>query len=92
MDKKMPNLFGKTVKKETPYAIYAGPNNWEWSVLKTYQMPHKEKANKYARWFVAARSPFTHGSYELGDTYVSEIMEHGVLVDATDEWIAAYTE
>jgi hypothetical protein len=50
----MPNLFGKTVKKETPYAIYAGPNNWEWSVLKTYQMPHKEKANKYARWFGCA--------------------------------------
>ena len=29
------------------------------------------------RWFVAAKSPFTYGSWEYGDTYIKDIKEFG---------------
>ena len=67
------NPFGKTRKVDEPYAVYRGHHGWEWRVLKTYQRPDKEAANPYARWLVAAKSPYTHGSYDYGDTYVSDI-------------------
>lgn len=71
--------FGKTRRLENPYAVYTNSQGWEWRILKTYQHPDKEKTNQYARWYVAARSPMTYGSWEYGDTYVTEIQQYGEL-------------
>jgi hypothetical protein len=63
--------------KETPYAIYSGYGpfgNTELRVLKTYQVRAKEDANPYARWFVAVKSDMTHGSYDMGDSYIRECL------------------
>lgn len=85
--------FGKTRDVEKPYAIYRageGANAWEWRILKTYQHPDKEKTNQYARWFVAAKSPMTYGSWEYGDTYASEIKQYGHLLLADEGWLEHY--
>ena len=84
--------FGKSRKVEDPYAIYRHENSdFEWRVLKTYQHPDKEADNVYARWFVAAKSPYTHGSWEMGDDYAREILTYGTLQEATSEWKELYT-
>ncbi len=55
------NKFGKTVKVDSPYAIYKNEaTNFEHRVLKTYQTKEKESKNPYARWYVASRSPYTY--------------------------------
>ena len=70
----MKNECGKTRDVENPYETWVNDRaGFEWRVLKKYQRPDKEAANPYARWLVAARSPYTYGSWEYGDTYVSEI-------------------
>jgi hypothetical protein len=72
------NLCGKTVSVDNPYEIYQhSGSGFEWRVLKKYQMPHMEKANPYARWFCAVKSPATHGSWEYGDVYRAEVIKHG---------------
>ena len=48
--------------------------------MKKYQRPDKEAENPHARWFVAAKSPYTYGSWEYGDTYVKDIMDYGVRI------------
>ena len=84
--------FGKIRKVESPYAIYTNSSSgFEWRVLKTYQHPEKEADNLYARWFVAAKSPYTHGSWEMGDDYAREILTYGTLQEATSEWKELYT-
>ena len=83
--------FGKTREVEKPYAIYRN-GDWEWRILKTYQHPDKEKTNQYARWFVAAKSPMTYGSWEYGDTYAKEIQQYGHLCLADDGWLEHYGE
>lgn len=70
----MKNKCNKVRKVETPYEIWKSyDGKWEWRVLRKYQTPEKEAANEHARWFVAAKSPFTFDSWEYGDTYVREI-------------------
>ena len=81
--------FGKTRDVEKPYAIYRN-GDWEWRVLKTYQHPDREKTNRYARWFVAAKSPMTCGSWEYGDTYAMGIRQYGQLYSGTDTWLENY--
>tara|TARA_R100000742_G_C4192130_1_gene23878 strand:+ start:239 stop:541 length:303 start_codon:yes stop_codon:yes gene_type:complete len=83
--------FGKTRDISEPYAVYQDGTGWEWKILKTYKHSDAEKSDQYARWFVAATSPFMHnGSYEMGDTYRSTILDNGRLVEATPEWIEQY--
>jgi len=84
--------FGKSRTQDKPYAIYKNHSGWEWRVLKTYKHSDAEKSDPYARWFVAATSPMMHdGAFELGDTYASEIRDHGTLVMAESEWLAQYS-
>tara|TARA_R110000796_G_scaffold83585_1_gene182743 strand:+ start:157 stop:444 length:288 start_codon:yes stop_codon:yes gene_type:complete len=83
--------FGKTRPQETPYATYASRDGWVWKVLKTYKHSEAEKTDPHARWFVAATSPLMHnGSYELGDTYRSDVVAYGKLIDADLDWYAEY--
>ena len=69
----MRNPFAKTRKITKPYATFKRAA-WEWRVLKTYQLPQNENKNRYARWLVAAKSPHTFGSWEMGDTYIREML------------------
>ena len=84
------NPFGKTRKVDDPYAVYRGHHGWEWRVLKTYQRPDKEEGNLYARWLCAVKSPYTFDSFDMGDTYVSDVLNSGLLVDADKEWEEHY--
>jgi hypothetical protein len=83
------NPFGKGRKQDAPYAIYTSRMGWEWRILKTYKQPANEAKDQYARWFVAARSPHTYGSFELGDTYRRDVIQLGHLVAAEPEWLEA---
>ena len=67
------NFMGKTRKYDQPYLIFAG-SGFEWRVLKSYQIDNRKP---YARWFCAVKGPGTHGGYDLGDTYVAEIVRYG---------------
>jgi hypothetical protein len=84
----MPNPFGKSRPTENPYAIYAGPAGFEWRVLKTYKLAKNE--DSYSRWFVAAKSEATYGSFEMGDTYKGDVTSFGRLVAADPSWLEAY--
>ena len=69
------NLLGKSRKTDTPYAIFKGYGPFgetEMRLLKTYQLPAKEKDNQYARWFVTVKSEVTYGGYDMGDSYIRE--------------------
>jgi hypothetical protein len=83
------NPFAKSRKPDAPYAIYRA-GDMTWHVLKTYKVSGNEAKDQYARWFVAAKSPMTFGSFELGDTYAVEVRRYGRLVAATPEWLEAY--
>jgi hypothetical protein len=85
----MPNPFAKSRKIESPYAIY-GYGAYRVHVLKTYKMPKSEAKDPYARWMVAANTDATFGSFDMGDTYRSEVERYGRLVAATPEWLEAY--
>ena len=90
-EKIMANKFGKTRAKDEPYAVYKSIDGWEWRVLKTYKQRSSELKDPYARWFVAATSPMMHdGSFEMGDTYVKDILEYGQLFNADAEWRNQY--
>ena len=90
------NQFGKATKIDNAYATYRveNPSNgmyFEWQILKTYQVKGNEDKNNNARWFTACKSPMTHGSWEYGDAYISEIMSlQPNLIHATDEWRITY--
>lgn len=71
------NLCGKTRNVNDPYEIWLSyDGTWEWRVLKKYQKPSLEAKNQYARWFCAVKTPMTFGSYNMGDTYVREIVNY----------------
>jgi len=74
----MKNLCLKERKIEDPYEIWRNSSGWEWRVLKKWQADDNKP---YARWFCAVKSPFTFGSYDLGDVYVSEIKNNAVKVE-----------
>ena len=85
----MKNLCRKSRPVDDPYEVWkchravrlGDAHGFTWHVLKKYQNPDNEAKNQYARWFVAAKSPLTYGSWEYGDTYVSEIKENAVRTD-----------
>ena len=83
------NPFAKRRGVEDPYAIYSGPNGFEWRVLKTHKRPDKEQADAYARWLVAGSSPYTFGSHDLADEYATNVRPY-MLVSCTDEWKEHY--
>lgn len=66
------NVWAKTRPVNNPYTTFQY-GDWEWRVLKAYQSPEKELGNQYARWLTAVRSPYTFGTFELGDTYIHDI-------------------
>ena len=74
------NYCGKMREIDNPYETWTLAHaGWTWQVLKKYQTPENESKNPYARWMVAAKSPETHGSWEMGDTYVRDIKDSGAV-------------
>jgi hypothetical protein len=66
------NLCGKTRPLDNPYEIWRTlDQSWEWKVLKKWQIDDNKEG---ARWFCGVKSPYTYGSYELGDVFVHEII------------------
>ena len=77
----MKNECGKRRDVNDPYEVWKSPDGtWEWRVLKKNQSPDKEVGNPYASWYCAVKSPFTFGSWEYGDTYVTDVTENAVKV------------
>ena len=78
------NECGKTRDINNPYEVWECKMNIgleilniEYRILKKYQTPKKEAENPFARWFVAAKSEATFGSWEYGDNYVRDIVSIG---------------
>ena len=75
------NECGKTRKLEDPYEVWICRSEFglmiEYRVLKKYKNPKNEAEDPFARWFTAARSEATFGSWEYGDTYVRDIVSTG---------------
>ncbi len=77
------NLCGKRRDVENPYEVWISHDGtWEYRVLKKYQSPEKEAQNPFARWHCAVKSPYTHGSWEYGDTYVKDVKNGTARVEA----------
>ena len=73
------NECAKMRKKEDPYEIWVR-GDWEWRVLKKYQSPSNEAKNEYAVWMCAVKSPMTYGGWDMGDTYVNDVVRHATKV------------
>jgi hypothetical protein len=72
------NKCNKERNKDKPYEIWKSPDgSWEWRVLKKWQ---SDDNKPYARWFCAVKSPFTFGSFDIGDVYVKDIKENAIKV------------
>lgn len=69
----------KTRPVENPYLVFQDARaGWTWKVLKAWQ---NDNAKPYARWFTAVSSPHTWGGYDMGDTYVADVVLYGRLVE-----------
>jgi hypothetical protein len=73
----MIGLNKKTAPLDSPQAVFAS-QGWTWKVLKSWQ---NDDNKPYARWFVAVRSPMTYGSFDMGDTYVRDIVLNAHLIE-----------
>jgi hypothetical protein len=86
------NPLGKTRDVENPYATFTD-GDFEYRIAKTYKLAKNEAADKYARWNVYARSPFTYNSWEgPRDTPRAEVLGNMRLTYASPEFIEAYRD
>jgi len=79
----------KTAELETPHATFIS-GDFEYRVLRV-NAPKKTPHADFVTWFVAARSPYTFGSWEYGDTYAKQVMSYVTSRTMTDEF-KAYME
>ena len=87
------NLLGKSRPVQDPYAIYEGYGpfgNTEMCLIKTYQVPANECKNSFARWSVAVKTDMTHGSYDMGDSYIRDAIYGLTLTYASEEYKQQY--
>lgn len=78
------NAWAKTRDKDSPY-FEVEANGWTWRILKAYQSAHRARENHYARYLCAVQSPFTHGSWDIGDTYIRDIPHCQRILDTQAE-------
>ncbi len=90
----MANPLGKSRDTENPYAIFKLDNSAigpiELRVLKTYKLPKNEVDDRCAKWYTAAKSDATHGSWEFGNTYRTDVIGYHTLTYASPEFQEAY--
>jgi hypothetical protein len=75
----MKNTMGKMRPVNQPYEVWRNSQGWEWKVLKKWQADDNKPG---ARWFCAVSSPYTHGGYDMGDVYASEVMNYAERVQS----------
>ena len=81
MTQKNKNTQSKMRPVDNPYETWKSPDGtWEWRVLKKWQVDDNKP---YARYFCAVKSPYTHGSYDMGDVYVADIKSNAVKQEDT---------
>lgn len=74
------------LKLGKPIETWQTPDGtWTWEVYKKYQKPENEAKNPFARWFCKVKSPFTRGSWDMGDVYVKEIKDYALKVSEDKE-------
>lgn len=78
----------KTATREAPHAVFTH-GDWTWSVLKV-NSPSKGIRGTWATWFCLVVTPMTGPSGDLGDTYVADVVQYGVLQSCTDEFRAYF--
>ena len=88
MENKMKNLMNKTRKIENPYATFQ-KGTFVSQVLRAYTTKLPEE-NQHVRFYTAAKSDNTYGSYEYGDVYIKELTDNLELVYASPEFIKQY--
>jgi hypothetical protein len=87
------NLLSKARDKSNPWAVFRGQSHFGQTtvkLLKTYQKPVKEILNEHARWQVAVKSDYTFGGYDIGDSYLRDVVRGLRLTHATDEFKENY--
>ena len=79
------------INQDKPIEIWEDVRaGWKWKVWKFYKrgtyLEQREKtiADKYGRVLVSAQSPFTHGGWEMGDSYYNDIRQNARLVYTCD--------
>lgn len=86
----------KTAALEAPHATFKGMGAFgptEYRILKTYKTPKSEAKDPYARWMVAVKTPATYDTFDIGDTYVADLVRETsrmTMTQATDAWLEAY--
>ena len=81
----MKNLIGKKRDINNPYAVFKTLDGAHTvKVLKAYQNPSKENKNPYAKWLIAANSPFSYG-YDIGDNYIDSIFRNNYRLVSMDD-------
>ncbi len=86
----------KTATIDAPHATFKGWGAFgesEYRILKTYKKPESEAKDPYARWMVAVKTEATFGSFDIGDTYISDVIRDTrrmEMTQATDEWVENY--
>lgn len=81
------NPCAKRRKPGNPHEVWISADGWTYQVLKKYKGPESEAKDPYARWHCATQSPFTYGSWEIGDAYAKDIKAHARKAPL-DMWLA----
>lgn len=68
----MKNLLGKSRKVGNAYLVLEN-GSWRYEILKLNRSLDKAEGDAYASAFCAVKSENTFGSFEYGDTYLSDI-------------------
>ena len=68
----MKNEKAKRRPVSDPYEVWKNHSGWTWKILKHYQSPDKEAANRFARVLAHVSSPFLPQG-EVGDVYLGTI-------------------
>ena len=69
------SFLGKKTQAKPPYAVFKAASrdgDWTWLVTKTYQ---NDQSQPYARWMCVVTSPYTFGGSDMGDTYVTSVLD-----------------
>lgn len=80
------------INQDKPIEIWEDHRaGWTWKVWKFYKrgtyLEQREKtiADQYGRVLVSAQSPFTHGGWEMGDSYYNDIRKDARLVSVDED-------
>jgi len=67
--------MGKTRPRENPWLIFKG-DGFEYRVLQAH---NRKPDGATSSWYCAVKSPYTFGTYDMGDTYIQSVTDGTVL-------------